>query len=433
MTNDGDVSLRIESEHFGPLYVNIPRRMFVELRMKADLSALPVVNPSLLKDKLRTPVNSTRLGEIAQSKRKCVVMVDDPSRPTPTQLVAPLIIEELKSAGIEDANITLFVAKGTHKTFSESRLREKLGSLLDRYPVIQNESHVDQDYARVGRFRSGRELYVHKKVLECDLKIGVGQIILSPFAGFTGGPKIVLPGACNNETIFQNHLMAFDPNARVGEVTSNPVRIDMDEAAQMIGLDFIYNVTIDHENRIVFAACGDPKSVFERGVETMIDQYSLRLDERLDLVLYNAFPSDRSLYYTISKADIGELAVKKGGALVVIGSCREGIGDEGFYPLLGQQPEEIKERAVADAIRADWAGVSYRLTRILQEKKIVAFVPQHIASLAEIRNENVEFCTDLSKFVASYIENNPKAKIGYISSPFALPIVERPPGQGFHH
>jgi nickel-dependent lactate racemase len=417
--------LKIEGEFFSQVDVTIPGTNWIELNTKRNISSLQNVNRDILKMKLKSPVDSNELQTIARSKKKCVILVDDPSRPTPTQIIIPLIIEELKLAGILDENILLFIAKGTHKTYDQERIREKLGDLVYKYKVIQNESHIDDDYQKVGNFKSGRELYVHRKVMECDLKIGVGQIILSPFAGFTGGAKIVLPGACNDRTIFQNHLMAFDPDARVGEVNKNPVRIDMNEAAEMIDLNFIFNVTVDHKNQIIFAACGNPKSVFELGVRTLLNEYSIEIADPLDLVLYNTFPSDRSLYYTISKADIGELAVKKEGSIVVIGSCREGIGEEKFYPLLEKTPDEIKRIADAGSLRADWAGVSYRLTKIMREKKIVVFVPGRIKEAVTIHNENLIFCDDLNNFIQSYLKNKPNAKIGYISSQFALPIINR--------
>ena len=102
-----------------------------------------------------------------------------------------------------------------------------------------------------------------------DLKIGIGCIVPHYTSGFGGGAKIVLPGIASIESMWANHhkiggrdkpskgeiLGRLNPSVGVGKVEGNDLRLDMEEAARMAGLDFIINVVPDlrRENLGVFA------------------------------------------------------------------------------------------------------------------------------------------------------------------------------------
>lgn len=383
------------------------------------------LSKKILENAFEKPISSEFLRIIARDRKKCALIIDDPSRPTPTKMILPLILDELHYAGIKDDDIIIFIAKGTHKTFSRDEIITKIGDLINQYEIIQNESDIDENYSDLGFLSSGNVLHIHKKIMDCDLKIGVGQIILSPFAGFTGGCKIILPGCCNNKTIYQNHMMAFHEFAKVGETIRNPVRKDMEEAANIVGLDYIYNVTINKESQVVYAACGDPRKVFEKGIQTFLSCYSVNYSIPLDIMIYDTYPSDKTLYYTLSKADIGSLAVKENGTVVVIGSCCNGLGEKEFYSLLEKKSSDIKDAAYT-GLRTDWAGVSYRLTKILETKKIHVCVPCQIIQQIKIKNSQLSFSENLSDFLKIAIQADPNIKIGYISSQYSIPqILER--------
>ena len=118
----------------------------------------------------------------------------------------------------------------------------------------------------VGTTSRGTRLEVFKPYLDADLRICTGNIEYHYFAGFSGGAKAVVPGMCSYAAIRDNHSMMLAPTARAGVIAGNPVRDDIDEAGGIIGIDFIFNVVLDEEKRILHAVAGHYLEAHRAGV-----------------------------------------------------------------------------------------------------------------------------------------------------------------------
>ncbi|GAI48262.1 unnamed protein product, partial [marine sediment metagenome] len=96
-------------------------------------------------------------------------------------------------------------------------------------------------------------VYANEEVMKCDLKIAIGSVVPHPGAGFGGGGKIILPGVVSFATIDWNHMMAAKgrqehrdkPIAGMGIFDNNPIRYDIDEAANLVGLDVLINCVVN--------------------------------------------------------------------------------------------------------------------------------------------------------------------------------------------
>jgi len=78
-----------------------------------------------------------------------------------------------------------------------------------------------------GQLKSGNRLLVNSLVSEVDFVITTGVIVPHYFAGFSGGRKSILPGICGRKTIEANHANMVHPDARAGNLKSNPVHEEM--------------------------------------------------------------------------------------------------------------------------------------------------------------------------------------------------------------
>ena len=216
---------------------------------------------------LEQPVGTPRLRDMARGKRRIVVIASDHTRPVPSRVMMPLMLEELR-AGNPAADITILIATGCHREPSRDELIRKFGpEIVEREKIVAHDcGRVDQLTA-LGTLPSGGELLVNRMAVEADLLCAEGFIEPHFFAGFSGGRKSVLPGIAGRETVLWNHCAEFihSPEARTGRVDRNPMHRDMLYAARAVGLDFILNVVLNSRKEIVFAVAGECDLAHIRG------------------------------------------------------------------------------------------------------------------------------------------------------------------------
>jgi len=141
------------------------------------------------------------------------------------------------------------------------------GEEVVRRVKVVNHEWMDKDkLVYVGTTKSGTPVYVNKLVYEADFVIGVGSIIPHLFAGYGGGAKIIQPGVCSEETTAYTHLLAAleDPLKLLGD-PENVVRKEMEEVADVVGLDFIVNVVFNGRGEVVKVVAGDMRKAFREG------------------------------------------------------------------------------------------------------------------------------------------------------------------------
>ena len=242
----------------GHITADIPDgRLAGVLQSRAHSYQAKADQPELVRQALENPIGSPRLRELAAGKNKVVILSSDHTRPVPSKVILPQLVEELR-AGNPDAEITVLVATGFHRPTTEAELLDKYGETLYRHSGLRfviHESGKKEDMVHLGTLPSGGELLINKLAAEADLLVGEGFIEPHFFAGFSGGRKSVLPGVSSRETVLANHCSAFidSPNARTGILDGNPIHRDMLYAAQQAKLAFICNVVIDADKRVIAA------------------------------------------------------------------------------------------------------------------------------------------------------------------------------------
>jgi len=92
-----------------------------------------------------------------------------------------------------------------------------------------------------------------------DVKILTGLIEPHFFAGFSGGPKSVLPGLAGEVSILQNHnsKMINNKNSTWGITFGNPIWEDIKEVARKTEPNFLLNVTINKNKEITGIFAGN--------------------------------------------------------------------------------------------------------------------------------------------------------------------------------
>jgi lactate racemase len=278
---------------------------------------------------LAEPIGSPRLSELAAEARTAAIVVSDVTRPCPSYRFLPALLEELSALRPED--ITILFALGGHRVHTdEERLR-----LVGEEVAGSGVRLVDLDAARcvpVGTTSRGTRLEVFEPYLEADLRICTGNIEYHYFAGFSGGAKAVVPGLCSYAAIRDNHSMMLARTARAGIIDGNPVREDIDEAGGLIGIDFIFNVLLDEEKRIIRAVAGHYLEAHRAGAAAYDARCDLRIPQAADVVVASpgGAPKDINLYQAQKTLDNVGGAVRDGGVIVLVARCREGFGNKVF-------------------------------------------------------------------------------------------------------
>ena len=294
---------------------------------------------SLIKKALENPVNSMRLSEIADHGKKAVIIVSDTTRPTPTAKLLPPLISELHEGGIED--ITVIFGLGIHRKQTEEEKKKILGEL---YGKIRCLEHDPENCVYLGTTERGTPVEIFRPVLEADIVVCTGTIEFHYYAGYSGGAKSILPAVSSKRSINANHALMLDPRSCAGRI-DGAVRQDLEEAAGMLGIDFILNVVLNERKEIVFAAAGDHIEAHRRGAE-FLDRYSKIEVEHSDIIIVSpgGWPKDIDIFQAHKALEHAKNAMKEGGSIILVAECREGYGNRVYEEWLKYGRDEVIER-----------------------------------------------------------------------------------------
>jgi nickel-dependent lactate racemase len=257
------------------------------------------------------------------------------------------VFEKVK---LQTENITLLVATGAHRGPTEAEYRQILGTLCDklRGRCVHHDARRDEDMTDLGVTRNGTPMLLNKRLFEADRIIVTGSVEPHYFAGFTGGRKAFLPGIAAYTTVEANHKLALSAAARSLALEGNPVHEDMMDALPLIKAPVFSLMTVlDKEQRVAAATAGDLMASFYAAVEIARQIFCVKVRARADIVVSVAkFPMDIDLYQSQKAIDNGAAALKDGGTLILVSSCRDGLGDKAYAELLSsaKSPADALER-----------------------------------------------------------------------------------------
>lgn len=292
---------------------------------------VPPITDDQIREKINNPIGSPRLSDLASKRNRAVIIIDDITRPTPTATLIPFILEELKRAGINEDSIIIVVGSGTHKSASREDILKKVGeSLAHKIKVIPHDCR--QGLAYLGKSSRGTPIYVNQVVMECDLKIGVGCIYPHASAGFSGGSKIVMPGVCGIETVRYMHNYLKGATQRGGSL-QNDIRLELEEVASKVGLDFIVNVVLNQKRQIARLLVGDKILAHRQGVKFATELYTISPVKDADIIVSDMYPFDTSLQFVPSRGLWPLIDGKSKALKVAIAACPLGLGYHALAPI----------------------------------------------------------------------------------------------------
>lgn len=299
----------------------------------------------LVLDALEHPVGSPRLRELARDKQKIVIVTSDHTRAVPSKITLPLLLKEIRS-GNPQADITILIATGLHRPTTEDEQRRMFGDeIVGHEKIAINNAFDPEQFVELCTLPSGAVFQVNKLAAQCDLLVTEGFVEPHFFAGFSGGRKSILPGVCSERTVNENHSYkaVSHPRSNSGMLKDNPIHADMLCAAKAVNVQFIFNVALDGEKKIVAAWAGDLEKAHEAGV-AFIRQWSQCPVVTGDIVITSngGYPLDQNLYQSPKAMATAEACAGEDGVIIMCCSCCDGMGGAHFGEILQQgTPDEI--------------------------------------------------------------------------------------------
>ena len=321
----------------GEQTVNVPEKQLIGILTANEMEHVHTGREAVAVA-LRNPIGAPRLGTMVRPGQKIAIVVSDISRPVPSYEILPEILEELYGAGCKAQDISVVFALGSHRKHTEAEMRHLVGD-----QVFETVCCVDadsEDCVHMGTTDAGTPVDITRVVAEADFRICTGNIEFHYFAGYSGGAKAIMPGVSTHAAIQANHRMMVDDAACAGRLEGNPIREDIEQAGAICGIDYIVNVVLDEHKHIVFAVAGDVTKAHREGCAYLDKMYRKTIPQRADIVLVSqgGAPKDANLYQVQKALDNAKHAVKKGGTIILMGACPEGLGSKTFEQWLLSAP-----------------------------------------------------------------------------------------------
>lgn len=329
--------------------VEVPEKNLMGV-LHANEAPAGLVGEEEVRRALATPIGSPRLREIVKPGERVAIVTSDITRPMPTWKVMPALLDELYAGGVKPEDITLVFALGSHRKHTDEERRHLAGERA--FAEIRCVDSDQNDCVHMGTTKAGTPVDITRAVAEADRRICLGNIEFHYFAGYSGGYKAIMPGVSTRAAIQCNHSMMVRPEACAGALESNPLRMDIEEAGAICGVDFILNVVLSEHKEILRAVAGDPIKAHREGCAFLDQLYLKPLSHGADIVLVSqgGAPKDLNLYQTQKALDNARHAVNQGGVIILIGSCKEGLGEKTFetWMTTSPSPEAMIERIGRD-------------------------------------------------------------------------------------
>lgn len=375
---------------------------------------------------LDSPVEARPLREQITATTKIVVVHTDITRPTPNDRLMPWLLAYLEAAGARRENITLLNGLGTHRPNTRAELVQMLtAEVVENFRCINHEPENDAAHVQLGVTRSGAPALINKLLVEADVRIITGFIEPHFFAGFSGGPKGIMPGVAALRTVMSNHGAANigDLRSTFGKTVGNPIWEEMRDIALRVGPSFLLNVALNERREITGIFAGELVAAHRAGTDFVRAGAMQRVPGAFDVVITtnSGYPLDMNLYQAVKGMRAAELIVKDGGMVIIAAECCEGVPSGSPHDkLLRSVPsgEALLEKVQTPGFQwpEQWQGQIQSL--IQRRAEIHAYTAMDDAT---VRAAHLIPCKNIAATVAT---RGPNASIAVLpQGPLTIPYI----------
>jgi nickel-dependent lactate racemase len=383
---------------------------------------------STFESALIDPIDSPPLKQRIKPSDKICILFTDSTRATPNERIIPWLLEHLSEHPKE--NITLLNQLGTHRPNTPEELKQMLGEeVLNNYRVVNHDCEDPNVLTQLGTTRTGTPALINRMAVEADIRIVTGFIEPHFFAGFSGGPKGIMPGVAGLETVMSNHgeQNIGDPRSTFGVTEGNPLWEELRDIALRAGPSFLINVTLNETRQITGVFAGDLIKAHKEGYEFVRQSAMQAVEAPFDIVVTtnSGSPLDLNLYQGVKGMSAGARILKDKGLLILACECREGVPAESPLDLLlksANSPEEILTLLASPGfVRPEqWQAQIQALIQRRAEVQVYSSLDANT-----IKGAHLIPCHDISETVATRLKTLPAdARVAVLpQGPLTIPYL----------
>lgn len=377
---------------------------------------------------LEKPLGAPPLRQWIKPGDRVCITFSDLTRATPNERIIPWLLEHL--ADVPRDHITLVNQVGTHRPNTRAELERMLTpEVVQHYRVLNHEPENAAAHLQVGTTHDGTPALINRHVVEADVRIVTGFIEPHFFAGFSGGPKGIMPGTAALQTVVSNHgaRNIGDSNAAFGLTEGNPIWEEMREIALRVGPSFLLNVTLNTARAITGVFAGDLIQAHRTGCAFVRQSAMQRVPAPFDLVLTtnSGYPLDLNLYQGVKGMSAGARILRPGGTLILACECREGVPAGSPCDQLWRStrsPEEILEKLAQPGFRhpEQWQVQIQALIQRRAQVLVHSSLPDDV-----VRAAHLTPCHDISAAVRERLAAlGPEARVAVLpQGPLTVPYL----------
>jgi nickel-dependent lactate racemase len=376
---------------------------------------------------LDKPIAAPRLKAWIKSGSRVCIVFTDITRATPNDRLIPWLLEYLSSA--EPHQVTLLNGLGTHRSNTRTELEQLLTpAVVSAYRVLNHEPENPEALVAYGTTRDGTPALLNRHLAEADVRIITGFIEPHFFAGFSGGPKGIMPGVAGLETVMSNHgaRNIADPNSTFGVTKGNPIWEEMRDIALRPGASFLLNVALNEQREITGVFAGDLLAAHRAGCEFVRRSAMQPVKAAFDLVITtnSGYPLDLNLYQSVKGMSAGARILKPGGTLIMACECSDGVPSGSSFDRLlrtAANPEEVLSRLAAGETQPDqWQA---QIQALLQRKATIQL--RSSLSDEQVRAAHLCPCNDIQSAVTEFLSTSVNGvRIGVLpQGPLTIPYL----------
>jgi nickel-dependent lactate racemase len=327
-------------------------RLTIDVPDHAAVIAPPVL-PGLADERaafdaaVRAPIGTTPLRDLARASDTVAIVIADITRPSPSERLVPWIMAEL--AHVPRENMVIINGTGSHRANTRAELIQMLGAeVVETVRIVNHNAFDEATLTHLGRTSYGGEIWMNNDYLHADVRIVTGFVEPHFFAGFSGGPKGVVPGVVGIKTIMHLHNAAMigDPRSTWAQLAGNPVQGEIREAVALAPPHFMVNVAINPRREITALWAGHYIEAHELACRAVAEHATRAVDQPFDIVITtnSGYPLDQNLYQAVKGMSAAARIVRDGGAIIAAAECSDGLPEHGNFKQLLQMrrtPQEL--------------------------------------------------------------------------------------------
>jgi nickel-dependent lactate racemase len=373
---DTEVYVSVELEHL--LGIAEPK--------KVEPNKTPI---EIIKNAFMEPSGKT-LEEILTPGVDISIAVDMYSNPRVVTQVLSELMKIFMELIVPKDRITIIL--GNSETVkANSNMREKINEINELKDIMIIEHSRSTATVGIGSTHLGTSIEINREYYEAKVKIAIGETRIDHLTGFAGAHSAIIPGLSSINTINDYRKKYFDAKVSAGIVELNPIKEDVIDAVDKIGIDFAINLITNSDGRLLDLKCGGYKESWGKAINSLADQYVAPSEKGADIVVISAggTPFDQSLYTATWALLNASKVVKKNGTIILLAQCISGLGADAFSQLARvSETNELKRRYMYGAEALDLLKKVQKNNRVILVSALPSYQAEYLGiEIARTANE----------------------------------------------